>query len=77
MNILQRFIRRRIAHHDARAKVFAAAAVAAQTSGDTRNAVDFHQQMLRAQRTRDDLRAKHPECCNHDCDEGRLCPRRA
>jgi hypothetical protein len=73
--VIRRFIEWRIARHDARAKAFAAATVAAQRGGDAPAAAKFHTQMCEAQAIRDGLR-ELVQCCNHDCDEGRACPLR-
>lgn len=56
--LLHRFIQWRITRHDARAKVFAAATVAAQMSGDRRAAARFQEQMHQAQAMRDGLLAQ-------------------
>lgn len=77
MTLFDRFLQWRIARHDARAKVFAAATVAAQVSGDRAAAAHFHSQMCEAQAKRDGLADLAAErCCNHRCDEGRTCPER-
>jgi hypothetical protein len=56
--VLARFLRARIARHDARAKVFGAATVAALLKGDRQAAAGFQEQMHRAQALRDGLRAR-------------------
>lgn len=57
VNLYQRFLGWRIARHDARAKVFAAATVAAKLRGDTANAARFQERMHHAQAVRDGLAA--------------------